>query len=552
MKKTRLVFAGFGLGCLLAAGTALAAPQHLPTRHVPKDADAAHFVGTVPDAQRLRLAISLPLRNERALDRLLEELTDPRAASYRHYLSTAEFTDRFGPSAADYGALRRFAAQHGLDIKAEYANRFVLDVEASSAAIRAAFGVQLGIYRHARDGRLFYAPDQEPVMDIGVPVLHVSGLDNAEPPAPRSLKHVVRAGGGRQHAIQANGSGPNGDFTAADMRAAYYEGTALTGAGQIVGLLEFEGYNPTDVQNYFSTLHQTLSVPIVPISLDGMSASCVYPACDDTEAAIDIEQVIGMAPGLKQVSFYVGSTVIDILARVASDNTAKQITSSYGWPAEALVEDPVYKEFQAQGQTFVDGSGDDGSNLLAGGVWPADDQFVTGVGGTNLTTRYAGGPWASETCWEWSGGGPSPDSIALPKWQRQFINASNGGSTKFRNVPDVAIEGAYDNYACLDTGCGTGWGGTSFSAPRWAGFMALVNQQAASSGKKPIGALNKALYAIAGSSAYNSDFHDITSGNNGGYKCVPGYDLVTGLGTPQPALIPALVNGLRYKPGFPG
>jgi subtilase family serine protease len=537
----RFLASSITLSVLLAAGTALATPRPLLTSHVPKDADAAHFVATVPDAQRLRLAITLPLHNEAALDRLLQSLSDPRSPTYRHYLSTADFTSRFGPTAAEYAALHSFAAVHGLDITADYANRFVLDVEAPAAAIREAFGVQLGIYRHSNGGRLFFAPDREPMMDIGIPVLHVSGLDNAELPAPR-----FRHQGAQQHAVEANGSGPNGDYTASDMRAAYYGGTALTGAGQIVALVEFEGYNITDITSYFSTLSQSLTVPIVGISLDGIAVSCVSP-CDDTESAIDVEQVIGMAPGLKQVSFYVGSTVIDILNRIASDNTAKQISSSYGWPAEAAVEDPDYKEFQAQGQTFVDGSGDDGSSLLAGGVWPADDQFVTGVGGTDLTTQYTGGPWAAETGWSGSGGGPSPDGIKLPKWQKPFISARNAGSSSLRNVPDVAMEANYDSYACLDLKCTTGWGGTSFSAPRWAAFIALVNQQAALSDKKPIGALNKALYTLAAGAAYDTDFHDITSGNNGQYNAVVGYDLVTGLGSPQPAMIPALVNGGRFK-----
>jgi subtilase family serine protease len=531
-----------GLSLLFLSTTALAAPQRLLTRHVPNEADAAHFVAALPDTQRLRLAITLPLHHEAALDRLLDSVSDPRSPAYRHYLTVAEFTDRYGPTAAEYAALHRFAAQHGLDVKADYPNRFVMDVEAPASAIRAAFGVTLGIYRHSRDGRLFYAPDREPTMDIGIPVLHISGLDNAEPPAPHGLAHGVKT-----HAVQANGSGPSGNYIASDMRAAYAGNTTLNGSGQIVALVEFEGYNITDIKNYFTTLDQTLSVSIVGISVDGTKLSCVYPKCDDTEAAIDIEQTIGMAPGLKQVSFYLGSTVIDILNRIATDNTAAQISSSYGWPAEPTVEDPVYKEFLAQGQTFVDGSGDDGSDLPAGGVWPADDQYVTGVGATNLTTKYPGGPWESESCWADSGGGPSPDGIAIPRWQKPFVNSQNHGSTTLRNVPDVAMEGAYDNYACLDLSCSNNWGGTSFAAPRWAAYTALINQQAALSKLEPIGTLNRVLYALSLGPGYGENLHDITGGNNGGYSCVTGYDLVSGLGSPQPALIPSLAKGLRFR-----
>ncbi len=523
-------------GLAMAASAAQGAPHPLQTHHVPPAADAAHFVANVPPDRTMRLAVTLPMHNQPMLDALLRDLQDPRSPSYRHYLSVAEFTSRFGPTAAEYAKLRQFADANGFAVRATAPNRFVMDLEAPAATVERALGVHMGYYRHPDGTRLFMAPDREPTMTIDTPVLHVNGLDDFTRPTPL---------GGQSHAARqaryASGTAPNGNYTGADIRNAYFGGTSLTGAGQSIALVQFIGYNISDVQAYFSNLGQTLSVPVVGISVDGTSLGCTG-SCSDFEPAIDVEQVISIAPGLKQVLFYIGITPIDILNRIATDNIAKQVSSSYGWGAEASVEDPVYKEMAAQGQTFFSASGDLGYRLLAGGVWPADDANVTGVGATILSTQYAGGGWLAETGWSGSGGGASPDGIKIPVWQKPFVNAQNKAAANRRNVPDVAAEGNYDSFGCYDAHCSGGNGGTSFSAPRWAAFIALINQQAAALSKPPVGFLNPKLYALAGTAGYASDFHDITSGYNGRYNAVTGYDLVTGLGTPQAALINALLT----------
>jgi len=177
-------------------------------------------------------------------------------------------------------------------------------------------------------------------------------------------------------------------------------------------------------------------------------------------------------------------------------------------------------------------------------VFPADDAYVTSVGGTNLTTNGAGGAWKSEVAWTpYSGGGISPNHIAIPNYQKTkgVITTANKGSTIYRNSPDVAAEGNTDNYICYDGTCAAGWGGTSFSAPRWAGYMALVNQQSVAKGKNAVGFINPALYSIGLGSSYATNLHDITSGNNRTYTAVKGYDLVTGWGSPNGS---TLINSL--------
>jgi len=256
-----------------------------------------------------------------------------------------------------------------------------------------------------------------------------------------------------------------------------------------------------------------------------------------------------MAPGMTQVRVYIapGTTSIgvgdtDMFNKMATENITKQISCSWGWnPDDTSSDDPIFQEFAAQGQNLFVASGDAGAytgNNATDSSYPAESVYVVAVGGTDLTTNGAGGSWASETAWADSSGGPSDNGFAIPSWQAGVANSSNGASSTIRDIPDVAAEGNFDNYLCDQGSCMGDWGGTSFAAPRWAGFLALVNQQTVANGNSTLGFLNPILYPIAESSSYTSDFHDITSGNNNNgkgksYNAVTGYDLVTGWGSPN-------------------
>jgi subtilase family serine protease len=228
--------------------------------------------------------------------------------------------------------------------------------------------------------------------------------------------------------------------------------------------------------------------------------------------------------------------------KMATENITKQISCSWGWnPADYTANDPIFQEFAAQGQNMFVASGDSGAYTGSNAndsSYPAESAYVVAVGGTDLVTNGAGGPWQSETAWPDSGGGPADNGFPLPSWQSGVANTSNGGSNTIRNVPDVAMEGNFDNYLCNQGSCQGGWGGTSFAAPRWAGFLALVNQQVFANTGTTLGFLNPALYAIGKSTNYSTTFHDITSGNNNNgqgksFNAVVGYDLVTGWGSPN-------------------
>jgi kumamolisin len=400
----------------------------------------------------------------------------------------------------------------------------------------------MNVYQHPTENRTFYAADREPAANLPFPLWHITGLDNFSIPHPASL---VRDPAAKSH---PTGSGPDGYFIGSDMRAAYYGNGVLDGSGQSVGLAEFYGYNFFDVENYFNNLNQPLNVAIVGISTDHSNLSCAE-GCDDTEQALDIEEAISMAPGLSQVRVYVANTNnpngdVDIFNRMASDDIAKSLSCSWGWdPADPASDDPIFEEFAAQGQNLFVASGDSGvyrKNSV--GVYPADDAYTTAVGGTDLTTTEPGGAWKSETAWKHSGGGISPDRIAIPAYQAApgVITGINKGSKKYRNSPDVAAEANLDNYICYDGICAGGWGGTSFAAPRWAGYLALANQQSENDDGNTLGFINPDLYSIGLSPDYDTDLHDITHGGNGARSTKKGYDLVTGWGSPKAALITTL------------
>jgi xanthomonalisin len=346
------------------------------------------------------------------------------------------------------------------------------------------------------------------------------------------------------------------------MRAAYYGKGPLTGAGQSIGIFSFDGYLASDVQLYYATTGMSSTVPIRNVLVGGFSGACTTvtsptsSACDDGEQVLDIVNAIGMAPGIKEILFYEGSSDTEILNRMATDNAAKVLSSSWGWnPADAASDDPIFQEFAAQGQSFVSASGDAGQFNSSTYFFPGVDPHVTEVGGTVLTTKGPGGAWSAESGWPQSGGG-YVSGTPIPTWQQLtgVINSANLGSTTLRNSPDVAAEANFDNPTVINGSFVTGFGGTSFAAPRWAGFLALVNEQSVANAKGTAGFINPAIYNLGVSSSGASAFHDITSGSNpstagdgSGFSAVPGYDLVTGWGSPAGASLIDLLAGPRAK-----
>ena len=534
---------------------AIATGQNVLTHHVREVVaeGTAQAISRTSDDRVLNLNMVLPLRDPDGLKSFLDDLYDPASSSYRHFLTPKQFTERFGPTREAYQAVLTFARVNGLRVTGGSRGEMDVQVQGSVSAVEAAFHVNLENFQHPTENRVFYGPDREPTTSLPFALWHVSGLDNYSLPHPLLVKKsdYAAANGISPEAVVSHattGSGPSASFLGSDMRAAYYGGS-LTGAGQNLGLFEYAGTDLADLATYYKNIGQTQPLTPQLISTDGTSTACVYTRaggyCDDGEQNLDMTQALGMAPGLASLQFYVGSTDTAIIGAMTTHNPLPTtIGCSWGWtPADPSTLDPYFEKMAAQGQSFFAASGDSSTWSRRNEAWPADDAYVTGVGGTDLVTASAAGPWKSETAWVDSGGGISPDKIAIPSWQKPAINSSNHGSTTKRNGPDVAANANFTFYTCGDQqACQANeYGGTSFAAPMWAAYVALVNQQLAAQRSSYVGFLNPTIYKQnATASTYSTDFHDIITGTSGSYSAVAGFDLVTGWGSPTPSLLTTL------------
>ena len=185
------------------------------------------------------------------------------------------------------------------------------------------------LYRHPRENRNFFAPDVEPSVDLAVPILHVTGLNNFIVPRPASL--ILTPANGLTTVTPANGTGPSGMFMGNDFRAAYVPGVSLNGSNQVVGLLELDGYYPGDITNY----EAIAGLPNTTLSNVLIGSAGRHAGSANSEVALDIEMAISMATNLSKVIVYEGpnptsnSDIVNLLGRMATDNLAKQISCSW-------------------------------------------------------------------------------------------------------------------------------------------------------------------------------------------------------------------------------
>lgn len=517
--------------------------------HVPSALRGLRSSADLDSSRQLHLDVCLPPRNGVELSNLLKQLSDPASPNFRHYLTPQEFTARFGPTQEDYQNVLGYLRTNGFQVTEVHSNRLVVGAVAKAADIQKAFGVRLKVFRHPTEARDFFATDVEPSVETNLPISSVGGLTDFVRPHPVGL--VAKAlGAGKS--VPLSGSAISGLYAAGDFRAAYAPGVTLNGAGQYVGLVEFGGYFSSDVVAY----ENQFGLPQVTISnvlLNGFTSVTNNPSAEEP---LDIEVAVSMAPGIKGIYYYYGSTTDTILSQIASDNQAKQVSASWEYPTDGGT-DTLLQQMAAEGISYFQASGDSRafSNNMPACIGSA---YVTDVGGTSLSTAGPLGSYTGETVWgagtNGTGGGKSP-SVAIPSWQSGLSMTTNHGSTVFRNVPDIALTA--DNVYIIFGGNAYNASGTSCAAPLWAAYMAMINQQAALYGNPPTGFLNPAVYAIGTNTNYTNVFHDIVTGNNfdagspTNYPAVAGYDLCTGWGTPVgQATIDAIAppNGLRIQP----
>jgi subtilase family serine protease len=428
----------------------------------------------------------------------------------------------------------------------------LIPVTGTTDQIEQAFGVNL-VDTELPSGRVARANTQNPTVPVSLAgsiqgLVGLSTLAQPQPQAslgPEGSSSQPVAGGTSPTAgplaLQANVSGPTpcgaattasgffGAYTANTIAGVYgfsnLYGQGRLGAGITVGIFELEPYLASDVQAYQSCYG--LSNPIINTPVDGGAGS----GPGSVEAALDIENVAGLAPGAA-LNVYTGpanSSGIDVYNAMVEQDTAKVLTTSWGLCETALgqgaatMENTIFKMAAAQGQTVFAASGDSGSEdcsfLGQSGLAvddPASQPDVTGVGGTSLTIS---GSSTIETVWNdryGAGGGGVSSNFTQPSWQTgpgttttptACPLSSGAGTQSCRTVPDVSASAdPAHGYLVFYKGSWNSVGGTSAGAPLWAALTAVTDQGCSA----PAGLINPALYA-AGSSA-SPPFSDVTVG----------------------------------------
>jgi|GEM_PF-2205570 len=488
--------------------------------------------------KQLNLIIALPLRNQSTLNNLLREIYDPYSSQFHHFLTHEEFVSEFGPSEQDYNSVIAFAKSNGFNINRTYSDKMILDVSGTVTTIENALNVHMEMFHHPTENRDFFAPDADPSMNISTPISSIEGLSDYQKPRPAGFDN-----GNNSNIKPAayNGSGPYGSYRGKDFRAAYAPGVTLDGSGQKVGLIEFGGgFYQNDIDSY-DNVSGIRHVPIKPVFIPPDTAQDYRDTSFVKEVSLDIEMANAMAPGLDSIIVYYGYFPDAVLDTMAKNTSVKQFSASWSFWTDQYCH-AYFLEFATQGQSFFNASGDWGA--WGGEYGPTiGDTLVTIVGGTDLSMNGTGGSYLSESVYNFSNGtvasgGGIDTNVLIPTYQKNIDTSLNGGSDVYRNGPDVAM--VADDIDYLTYGV-EDWGGngTSYSSPLWAAFTALINQQQVSFAESSIGCINYLIYPISKTPLYSSVFHDVSSGNNKltpgafGYNAVTGYDLCTGLGSPN-------------------
>lgn len=483
-----------------------------------------------------------------------------------------EMEARYLPLRGDYERVAGWLAAQGFTQTLQ--DRFHTTVFAvgSASDIARAFGTRFA--RVAVSDGEYTSAVSEPAMppDLSRVVLSVNGLQpefrmrHFAPQATPMPKDII---------------GSSAYIMPDNIVTAYNIPTWATGAGQTVAIVGQARAITTDLPIFWAAAGVRQSASnFVNVDVNGGSGANA-PAAATIEANIDAQWVSSIAPGAS-IRLYDATDAFECVTQVLNDiplfPSMTVLSISFGnteagdGPAVLQAFSQTTAAIAALGVTVLASSGDCGTNSaegIGGGNYsavaplvvsfPASDPSVTGVGGSTIT--FAGN-WsnAGEVVWnqiagaaDASGGGVS-SYFAKPAWQTG--NALLAGET-MRCVPDVvgyadayleqiSLGAGNQPYTAFDIGAlayingfALSFGGTSLSCPIWAGIAALINQGRAAAGLGPVGPLNPHLYPLSGTNAFN----DITSGTNGAYHAGPGYDLSSGLGSPNVANLIAALGG---------
>jgi subtilase family serine protease len=509
--------------------------------------------------------VTLSPRNEDGLTSYIASLSNTASNNFHRYLTPAQFASDYGASASSVDAVRDYFAGFGLRVGSLSKARLVLHVRGTTTQIARAFSASVETVRRS-SGVLAAQLATKGTLPSAVAhhIAGVAGLSTVVQPSTNlvtshessrvALPSTCPDDGG-ETGTTPNSNGGYTPFQFAQLYGFAAEWAANNnGAGQTIAVYELSAYDPGDLATFLSCY--SLNPTITPISVDGGPTGGY-----DDEPTLDIEEAAAMAPGAV-IDIYQGPNnstgPIDTYQQIADDDTANVVSTSWGTcesdpSGDPAAEQPIFEQMAAQGQTVVSAAGDSGSSDCNGITNndpavddPASQPYVTGVGGLTVNDIAP----LSETVWNTpvssgnpgAGGGGVSILWSRPTWQ---VAPGIAASATMRMVPDLSTDadpnsGFVQYYTGTGQGachqnCEAGWnsvGGTSIGSPMVSAMLAVATQAC---GTGRLGFINPSLYAMA-----STGFTDVTTGSNdlynvGEYSAGPGYDMASGLGSPDGA-----------------
>ena len=542
-------------------------------------------VGAASASHHLNLLLTLRA-DDAALTAYASAASDPASPLYGKYLEPAEIARRFGSLKADRARVKKALRRAGLTARTGLGG-FWIETEATVAQAGALFSTGFASYRARTSGKRYVAPSGTPQLppSLAGTVTGVVGLDDAPtvraarrgaPTAQaadlgpltreqtlafnasqRAVGSSVRGnlgtpngcGGAREigNDVPVDSPNPTGyipSYTPNQVNKAYglssLHARGYKGQGQRIAVVEWDGFSRSDLETAGACFGY--KPPPTPVKLVGLKK----PLPPGTEATLDLQTISSAAPEVKSIQVIQGGNVTMLSLFVAALETpsryrASVISSSIGGcesqsGGSALLKqsERVMKIATTMGVTVISASGDTGSTdcASAGNVsaerllavdYPGSSEWVTSVGGTNLSLN-ASNSISEEVAWNesptgWgSGGGGYSTLFTKPSWQ---TGPGVGSGKGVRSVPDVALlsDGTpgYPIY-CAASDCLDGWspvGGTSAAAPLFASGVVIANQQAKAAGQAKLGFLNPTIYKLAAKSSTRTKvFRDVTKVGN--------------------------------------
>jgi kumamolisin len=491
----------------------------------------------------VEFSIALKMRDSAGLQQRIGQL---------EIISLEEMTAKYYPTMADYITVAHWLTSQGFTVKPADKTNLSVFASGSVTQIERAFATKFARISFA--GVESSSAQLAPSLPTAVagPVLGINGLQPYSHPKPHS---VIASG---QPQKLTNNQPP---YTVNELANAYgATGLGVNGSGQKIAIVIDTVPASSDLTLFWQQngIAQSLSnIEAVQVVAGALPA----PSGEET---LDVEWSSSMAPGAK-VRVYattdLGFVHLDqayqaIINDLPSQPTLHQVSLSYGLGetyesvSQMQTDAQYFASLAGRGVTVFVSSGDGGSSPGLNG-WednsgpvqvecPANDPNVTSVGGTSLYLNSSNGSVSGEVAWSFGGGGSS-QVFARPSWQK----GAGVPSGTHRTVPDVALDADINTGGFLVlNGQGYFVGGTSWGAPTWAAFCAMINQACANSGQSSVGLLGPLIYPLNGTGS----FRGITTGSNGSngvYNAGPGYNLCTGLGVPNvKSLMQSIVSSL--------